>query len=283
MKIKVNSSYSGVISSGSYENSRPGFSAELEYDYQGTDEQVKGNIEANQKFLHDICFNQFKSVEQQMIIERINKERTDIRFRKAPNGKLYPSVTSILNYDADFSIPDYQLQQYASVGTITHARVAEFIKSGKWVEPKDLKEIWSNIVIVTKGDLQLNVSEGDFPAFLADYPIEEMKNGETLFNDAYEYCGEYDFIGIPRGGKWAKLGANPVLTLFDVKRTVDEEKNFCQITAYAECLGIKQFCVVPINGKTKQGYSTPVVSDKKDYYFTLFTNKRKAFRERYGA
>jgi hypothetical protein len=282
MKIKVNSSYSGVISSGSYENSRPGFSAELEYDYTGNDEGLKSNIELNQKFLHDICFNQFKSVEQQMIVERINKERKDIRFRKAPNGKLMPSVTSILNYDADFSIPDYQLQQYASVGTITHARVAEYIKSGKWVEPKDLKEVWSNIVIVTKGDLQLNVAEGDFPAFLADYPIKDMQNGKTIFNDEFEYCGEMDFTGIPEGGKWAKLGAKPVPTVFDVKRTIDEEKNFCQTSAYAKPDDYKQVIIVPINNKTKQGYSTPIVTDKLDYYFTLFSNKRKSFRERFG-
>ena len=286
MKIKVSSSFGGVISSGSYENARPSFSAELEYDFpeQASVADMTNSVHENQTHLHAICYQQFKEVEQQMIVERINKERKDIRFRKAPNGKLYPSVTSVLNYDADFMIPDYQLQQYASVGNITHARVREYISTGKWVEPKDLKECWGDIVIITKGDLGLGISEGNFPAFLEDYPIEEMKNGEAIFNDEYEYCGEYDFIGIPKGGKWAKLGAEPVPTVFDCKRTIDEEKNFCQESAYAKCLGdkYKQIITVPLNGKTKQGFSTPVVSQKLEYYFTIFTNKRKSFRQRFG-
>jgi hypothetical protein len=283
MKIKVSASYSGVISTGSYENSRPAFSAEVEFDFpqDASSADTKEIIELQQTVLHEVCYGQFKSVEQQMIVERINRERKDIRFRKAPNGKLYPSVTSVLNYDADFQMPDYQLQQYASVGTITHARVREFISTGKWLEPKDIKECWGDIVVVTKGDLGLGISEGDFPAFLAEYPIKELKNGTDLFNEEYEYSGEHDATGIPTGGKWDKLGAKPVPTVFDFKRTISEEKNLCQVSAYAKCLGseFKQLIIVPINGKTKQGYSIP---DKLDYHFTIFTNKRKEFRKRFG-
>ena len=286
MKIKVSSSYSGVIATGSYENSRPSFSAEVEEDLGSNLSSADeiNFIKLRQIMLHEICYQQFKEVEQQMIVERINKERKDIRFRKAPNGKQYPSVTSILNYDADFNMPAHQLQQYASVGSITHSRIKEFISSSKWLEPKLIKECWGDIVIVTKGDLNLDVVEGNFPAFLEEYPIEEMKNGEAVFNIEHEYSGEYDFIGIPRGGKWAKLGAEPILTLFDVKRTIDEEKNFCQESAYADCFIDKprQIITIPINGKTKQGYSTPLVTKKLDYYFTIFLNKRKEFRKRYG-
>lgn len=290
MKIKIASGYSGVIATGSYENSRPNFSAEIEYDTAEvlTESEIRTIIENGQKNLHDISYGMFKSVEQQMVVERINRERKDIRFRKAPNGKLYPSMTSVLNWDKDFNVPPHELQQYASQSNITHARVHNFISTGKWVEPKDLKECHSDIVICTKGNLKLDTDAGNFPSFLEDYPILEMKNGEVIFDDELEISGEPDFIGIPdiEKGKWKKAfpQIKQIPTVFDVKRSAnDDEGHLCQIFGYSKPLGIKQGCIIPLNNKTKQGFSTPVISDKKDYHLAIVANKRKSFRERFGA
>ena len=285
MKIKVASSFGGVISSGSYENAKPSFSAELEFelDNEALEYEV---IKENQELLHQICYGQFKAVEAQMIVERINRERKDIRFYKAPNGKLYPSVTSVLNYDSDFGIPPHQLQQYASQSNICHARVANFVTTSKWSEPKELKECHSDIVICTKGDLGLDIDAGSFPNFLEYYPILEMENGKEMFDDELEVSGLPDLIGIPDidKGKWKKTlpEIKKVKTVFDVKRTVDEEKNLCQVFIYGKPQGIEQGIIIPLNNKTKQGFSSPLVSQKKDYYTAIFTNKRKAFRERFG-
>jgi hypothetical protein len=283
MKIKVSSSYSGVIATGSYENSRPAFSAEVECE---ADDNFLNDIPVIQKQLHEICYGQFKSVEQEMVVERINKERKDIRFRKAPNGKLYPSLTSVLNYDADFMIPDYQLQQYASQSNICHARTANFISTGKWVEPKDLKECHTDIVICVKGDLGLDIDAGSFPNFLEDFPILDMENGTEIYDDELEICGLPDFMGVPDidKGKWKKVfpEIKKVKSVFDVKRSVDEEKNLCQVFGYGKPLGIKQGVIIPLNNKTKQGYSQPLVSQKHEYYIAILSNKRKSFRGRFG-
>lgn len=286
-KLKISSSFSGVIASGSYENSRPGFAVEEEFEMD-TDQQSEIDfvIETRQEQLHVLCYERFKSVEQQMIVDRIQKERKDIRFYLAPNGKKYPSVTSVLNYDADFAVTPHQLQQYASQSNIAHARTAHFITTGVWAEPKELKECHTDIVICVKGDLGLDIDAGSFPNFLEDYPILEMNNGETIFDDELEIAGTPDLIGVPdiEKGKWKKAfpGIKKVKTVFDVKRTVDEEKNLCQIFSYGKPLGIVQACIVPINNKTKQGFSVPVISDKKDFYLAIMSNKRKAFRERFG-
>ena len=290
--IKVGASFSGVIASGSYENSRPGFTAEEEFEISAEESVINdvatSALESRSEELHLICYNAFKAFEQKAIVERIQKERSDIRFYDGPDGK-YPSVTSIINYDSDFGIPPHQLQQYASQSNITHARVAHFIKTGVWDNDyKSLSEIWSDIVIVTKGDLNLSTDSGDFKAFLEDYPINDMKNGEPSFNTVHRYAGTPDFTGIPdtSKGKWKKLeGVKPVKTVFDVKRTVDKEKALMQMSAYRNCEGLtdcKQVIAVPLNDKTQQGFSTPLVSDKVDFYFTMFLNKKKAFSARYG-
>lgn len=279
-KLKISSSFSGVVATGSYENSRPGFAVEEEFEMEGEQDVIDFAIQTRQEALHIICYERFKEVEQQMVVERIQKERKDIRFYTDETGKKYPSVTSIINFDADFFMDERELVQYASRGSITHARVNHYIKTGKWVEAKELPECWTDIVIVQKGDLNLTTNVGNFPGFLEKYPITELKNSEMSFNKEYEYAGTPDFEGTPDFKEAEKLPS-----LWDVKSTIDKIKLMMQLAAYAKMekyKHIKQVGGIEISDKTQQGFSRPVVETRIDEYFQMFLNKRKSFRQRYG-
>lgn len=282
MKIKVASSYSGKISTGSYENASPFFYAEAEYslpDDTNTSDLQK-ILKDQHALLQDVCYGNFKAAEQKAIVERIQKERQDFRWYEDDLGNPLPSSTSIIGFDSDFSVSPMELQQYASQSQICHAQVAHFIKTGEWVEPEKLGEVWADLVIVKKGSLLLDIEGWDFPGFLKKYPISKMVNGQKLINLKHRYGGTPDFYGIPNFE-----GAKKVSSILDVKRTVDKVKAFMQMASYAKCPGnehIKQMIIVPLNNKTDQGFSKPIVSTEIDKYFEMFLRKREGFRKRYG-
>ena len=273
-KIRIYAGISGVIPNGSYQNLKPTLLWEEEIDdCQMTDIE----IEDRQKDLYAKCYKQFADIEVQAVVDRIKKERADFRFAQSPKtGKTYPSVTSIINYDADFFVSDMELKQYAAQGNITHARVEHFIKTGEWIEGIKIQDVWTDMVILKNGSLNLPANVGDFPAFLLKFPIKDMKVAEKVWNDKDEYHGTPDFYGVPDfNGK--------VLTVFDAKRTVDPYKHGMQVAAYAKPKGITQAILVPLNGKTKQGYSKPVIydKDKLEGFYKMFLRKRNEFKKRY--
>lgn len=276
-KIRIYAGVSGVIPNGSYQNLKPS----LLWEEEITDCQMTDNeIEARQKTLYSKCYKQFAEIEIQAVIDRIRKERKDFRFCLSPKtGKMLPSVTSIINYDVDFFVSDDELKQYASQGNIIDARGKHFIKTGEWVEAKKLDDIWTDIVILTKGSLKLPIEAGDFPAFLKKFPIKDMEIGTRLFNDEDEYTGEPDFYGMPQFKE-----ALTVLSIFDYKRTPDKHKNGMQMAAYCKPKGIKQAVIVPLNNKTNQGYSKPVIynNGQLEGYYKMFMRKRNEFRYRYS-
>lgn len=281
MKIKVSSQYSGVIPRGSYENSKPGFAAEVEFDYEGVLDGIEfqKNIDTHQKILQKICYDNFKACEQQAIVEKIQRERSDLRIITF-DGKPYPSVTSVIGFDSDMFCSPEDLSQYAAQSNLCHAQVAHFIETGEWKEAKDVPGTWTDLVIVTKGALGLETNGWSFPDFLKKYPIEGMKNSGRSRNDDYVYCGCPDFEGVPNFE-----GAEKVASICDVKRTPDKVKNFKQMAAYARMKGlehIKQMIIVPLNNKTKQGFSQPIVETRIDQYFDMFLKDREAFKNRFG-
>lgn len=278
MKIKISSSFTGVISRGSFENSRPGFSAEVEYNLDGS-VPLQEEVNKIQKDLQAICYDNFKACEEQAVIERINRERQDIRWYIGEEGKV-PSVTSVIGFDADMYCSPEELAQYAAQSNICHKQVEHFISTGEWKEAKDTPDTWADIVIVKKGNLSLDTEGWSFPDFLKKYPIKEMKNSIPSTNSEFKYGGTPDFIGIPDFE-----GAEKVLTIFDVKRTVDKTKNFTQMSAYSKMKGyegVKQICVVPLNNKTQQGFSKPQVETRIEQYFSLFLKARENFKSRFG-
>jgi len=282
MKIKISSSFSGVISRGSYENSRPGFQVDVEGDLSSMklpEETVDETIDRWQKQLQKTCYENFKACEEQAIVERIQKERADIRI-KVIDGKPYPSVTSIIGFDADMYCSPEELAQYAAQSNLCHAQVADYIETGVWKEAKDVPGTWTDIVIVTKGSLKLECNGWSFPNFLEKHPIRAMANAPRSINEEHVYCGGPDFTGIPKFD-----GAQEVFTVFDVKRTADKVKNFKQMAAYAKMKGyenVKQMVIVPLNNKTQQGFSKPIVETRIDQYFEMFLKDREAFKKRFG-
>jgi len=274
--VRLGGSVQGVIATGSFQNLRPSFTwEETIEDCSMSDKEILARIQE----LHDKAFTMLKEAEQKAIVERIQRERQDLRFKISPSGKLLPSVTSIINYDADFFIPPEELSQYASQGNIIDRKVKHYIETGEWLEAKKLDECWTDIVILTKGSLRLEVDAGDFLSFLAKFPIKEMKVGERFYFDEEGYCGEPDFFGIPEF-----KDAEPVLTIFDVKRTANKLKNGLQLSAYCKKYGVKQAIIVPLSDKTQQGYSKPIIFDEKALqgYFKVFKSKQEAFKRRYG-
>lgn len=172
MKIKISAGFSGVIATGSFQNARPSYGAEIELELTDENIDIPTVINDHQKRLQEICYRNFKQDEQTQTIERIQRERTDFRMYGD-----FPSVTSILNWDADFWVTAVELQQYASQGSLIHAQVAEYIKTGEWKPVEKIDGTWSDLVIIRKGKLQLPISGWSFPDFLKKYPVEKMVCG----------------------------------------------------------------------------------------------------------
>jgi len=275
--VKIGGTLGAVLPTASWANLKPGYVFEEIYeDCTLSDEW----LDKRDDWIHERLMGKIAEADAKATIERIQRERQDLRFLRSPiTKKMLPSVTSIINYDSDFFCSQEELRQYASQGNIIDAKVKHYIKMGQWVEAKELKDIWIDMVILKKGDLKLELDVGDFPAFLEKYPIKDMKVGERFFDDDEGYTGEPDFIGVP---DWKSVEKIP--TIFDIKRTPDTIKNGTQLSAYCKSLGIKQGIIVPLNDKTGQNYSKPKVynSDQLDGYFKMFKSKQADFKKRYG-
>ena len=274
--IKIAGSFSGKVSTGSYENSSPFFSIEETYtDSQMNDAEMFGRSQ----FLTGKCKEMFDRQAQNLTIERIEKERGNIRFYSGcPEcGGKHFSVTSVLGWDYDPTVSAEDLAEYAAQGNITHIRSAHFIETGEWLEPIKIPACWEHLHTLKFGKLGLNPDSGNFQAFIEKYPIENMKNGTVVWNCEQGYAGTPDFIGIPKF-----KGSEPVVTLWDIKRTVDKAKVFMQTSAYAKPLGIKQVGVVPLNDSTDQCFSKPILTTEVDSYYEMFLARVKKFKDRYG-
>lgn len=274
MKIKVSSSYSGKLNVGDYSNLQPFFSAELEYDL-AEGENALEKIAELQKTLHHQNKSQFDAVAEMVKLEKIKRDRADFRWYPLPDGREVPSSTSILNYDSDFAMPEEELKQYASQGTIIHKQIEVFIETGEWKEPGAIPELAPHIFIIKKGALGLSLDGWDFEGFVKKFGLTDLRVGKPGVNAQYEYGGTPDFFCQYEGKT----------TLVDVKRTPDKTKNFTQIASYARLenvSGVEQMMICVINDKTERGYSKPIVETRIDHYFEMFLFKRKAFRTVYG-
>ena len=283
-KVKISGSVEGTIATGSYSNLKPSFlwEEEIELTFKDKEHEDKYDkyIQERRRQLYDMSFSLLKQVEVQAQVEKIEAERSDLRFMVNPkNEKVSPSVTSVINYDSDFFCSAEDLRQYASEGNCTHAKVDHYIKTGEWKAAKDLETTWVDILILNKGSLALSPDSGDFPAFLKKYKIAHTRTAPRQFSKDDLFNGEFDFLGIPH---WK--GAEPVATVFDIKRTPEKVKNGLQLAAYCKLAGYKQGIIVPLNSKTEQGHSRPVVYNEKQLegYYKIFLQKRKDFKKRYG-
>jgi hypothetical protein len=298
--IEISASFTGTIPTGSYENEKPFFGVKeiIEYDTDNWKvdnaegegkEEFHGNIAKRQKELHQICYDQFKAQAEVSFRERIAKTYKDIRFYSAAGGKKYPSVTSIINMDKDFHIPQDELSQYASRGTIIHKQVEVFLSTGKWKAPQDIEEVSHDYLSVAKGSLGLDIENTNFQAFYKAYPFEVIELESTVLCDNHQYGGRLDIlctISSENKGKWEKIEGvvydKP--TILDIKTTssLDKIGGLTQQSAYAKAKNVEQIGLIHLNKDVKQGFSTPAITTNIGRYWNLFLNKRELFKGRYG-
>ena len=303
--IEISASFTGVISTGSYENEKPFFAVkeiiELPGDFiikfnpesQCTEIILKmtdEKIEQRQKELHDICYNQFKRQAEVAYTEKIAKQYQNIRFYDGKDGLKYPSATSIIGWDKDFYMSAEALAQHCSRGIIIDKQVEIFLNTDEWKDPKYIPEIYPDLVILKKGSLGLSVDDIDFQAFYKEYPFKVISQQTTVLNYEHKYGGRMEIkciIESTNKGKWDKVEGClfDVPTLLDVKATTALDKVYVmkQNTGYAKCdLEIKQIGAIHLKKDNKQGYAKPVLETNLDKYWSLFLDDRDKFYKRYG-
>lgn len=260
-------SYSGKIATGSYENESPFFSNKEVW----AGPLPEGFLEERQGVLYDKCYEKFAECERRSLLELIKKKRKDIRFY----GDL-PSVTSILNWDADFYVSPDELVQYAARGTIIHAQCRIYLETGEWRDPKDIPEVYTQMVTLTKGSLKLTLDGYNFRSFKSSNPFEHTQLETVVKNIEHGYAGRFDF----------KYTRNGKVGLADIKTgTIEKVKCFKQLSAYAACPGnedVEELMIIPLNQTTQQGWSKAVIEEDPKRYFPMFLDDLASFKERFS-
>lgn len=278
-KIKISASFSGVLPTGAFENMRPGFAAEEEFEFDGETHTADQVMKARQQDLQAICYQNYEAEAEKAKIIKIQTDLKNFRFYEE-NGVKYPSVTSFLNYDKDFFCSDEELKQYSAQGSIIDWEVRNYVKTGVWKDSKDEPSLAAERFIIRSGKLGLSLGGWNFIGFLEKHPVKGLKTHEkAIFNYEYKYAGTPDLEGEYEG----------VPTLISIKRTKNETDNFVQDACYAKCKGmehIKQIMICelksPDDGGNKQGFSKATVTKDIDRYFELAKHKRKEFQKVYG-
>lgn len=276
-KIKIEAGYTGVLPVANYSNVRPSFAASMEYEADfSSDAEFSLAIEAGHQELQGLCYQAFEREADKARILKVQQDLKNFRFYETSSGEKWPSLTSFLFYDKDFFIEDDELKQYASQGNLIDAEFKNFVKTGVYKSSSELIECTADRFILKTGSLQLSLDGWDIPGFLKKYPIEKLKVHEKpLENPELKYGCLPDLEGVYNG----------IPTVIEIKRTKSETDNFKQLAGQAKCKGmehIKQMMIIPINDKTKQGYSAPSVSTDIEKYYELCKFKRVEFRKIYG-
>jgi hypothetical protein len=290
--IEISASFTGVIPTGSYENEKPYYSVKetVELDQEVMNDLDDTYISNRQKQLAEMCRDQFKRQAEVSYTERIAKEYRNIRFYDGKDGLKYPSVTSIIGWDKDFFMSPEELQQHASRGSIIDKQVEIFLTTNEWKEPKDIPEIYPDLVIVKKGSLGLDTNNVDFQAFYKKYPFKVIDQQQTVINHEHRYGGRREILCVIESsnkGGWEKVEGClfDVPTLLDVKATTALDKVYVmkQNTAYAKCDNVvQQIGAIHLKKDNEQGYAKPIIETNLNKYWSLFLADREKFQTRYG-
>jgi hypothetical protein len=283
IKIKVSAGFSGVLPTGSYQNSRPSFAADVEMELkEGV--SVGESIDKLQDVLHKICYDKFQSVAEQARIDLVKSQKANIRFStiKDENGNdiQVPSVSSIANYDKTFDLPPEELQQYASQGNLADAQGRWYIQTGVW--ETDLTKIpntFTDLAILKKGNLRLSPLVWNFPAFLEKHKISGMVEGKKCWSVKHRFAGTPDIQSLIWEGK---------KTLGDWKRTPSKE-HFRQLGGYVIALEemnpneppYEALMLIGVNPDNQQGFSKPMTTTEVAQCKDMFLAARKEFYKLY--
>jgi hypothetical protein len=278
----------GLYSSGEFENESVRPILSLTYkDIESLPEN--GIIE---KDIEDALIVQVKMTERLRNLLRLQEQISwqkrqekiynhQIRWYDLPSGKRVPSVTSIIRWggpDEKQWVSDEQFEGLGARGTVGDLILQKFIETEEWLEPDRIPE--ARVHLMKMKQLKVEMT-GDLPAFVEKYKVKFTKGHFKVFSTEHEYGGEPDCICTFDGGP---------ATLADLKwyNPTEEQlvKVFVQIAAYWKASEIQcdQGAVIPIHGRTKQGFSQPMIREKEalEKYFQIFLSYRETFRERFG-
>lgn len=286
--IEIMASFTGKISTGQFENESPYFSVkEVIDDANDMSDEI---IKLRQSDLKELCYNQFKQHAEIAYQEKVAKAYQNIRFYDAGNGQKYPSVTSVIGMDDNFFMPADELAQYGARGTVIHKQIEIFLKTGKWLEPKEIPEVAFQVMTVLKGTLGLSLDDVNFINWYKDYPVRVIEQEKTVINHEHKYAGRLDLlvtIEKSNPGKWDKIEGVQfdTPTILDIKTsaTLDKVKGLTQQAAYAMTdPAVKQIGLIHLTKENVCGYAKPQVTPKIEHYWAIFINQRNKFKERYG-
>ena len=266
MKIKeITVSLSGVIPVAAYENLRPVFSITVEPINGEEPEKIIAELQA---YLHTV----FENESNRGKADLIDKQYANIRFYEK-DGKKYPSVTSILNWDKEWHVTDDELRQYASRGNIVEHLIQSYLMTTEWEDPTQVPSLREDVSILMSGSMMMTWEQCSHVEFMKQYrkKIEVTSFQGKIFNDEALYAGTYDIYGRYDG----------IWSIMDIKHGQFDMR---QLAAYAICeKDIEQLVILPV-GPTdnKSGYKRPVVCDTIQKEFEEFLKARAKFKQRFG-
>lgn len=292
--VEIVASASGKINTGSYENVDPFFSIKEVLDLEMSDEEKS----ARQKELYLLCkqnfdqaFNIIKGVDPEAVrsgvdMKKIAEAFKNIRFYEHGFEK-YPSVTSILGYFAEpFDFPKDELKKLADRGTVIHALCEYYMKEGEWLVGNDLMDLKVEAeasldkplidAIETVINNGLFVDDVNFIDFLEKYPLTYIDSEFTVISEEFQYAGRCDLKAMYDGK----------VTLCDYKtggvHKDKTKKALEQLSAYAKGDGmedVQQIMVIPLNHKTKQGWSKPTIASPDEHWDDFLAKRRRFYKE----
>ena len=190
--------------------------------------------------------------------EQLVKALKHLRFYEK-NGKQYPSVTSIINPEPYLADP-----LYGERGDLLHELFASNQYDYEFTPDEEVK--YASIGGIRQYTLKWIKEDTD---------IEFDKSEVEVFHDKEMYAGRYDRDGLYKGK----------VAIYDLKTGVlnkaGQEKAFMQLSAYAKATGlnVENLVILPCGPKVK---NLPIVSTDVEKYFSMFIEKRIAFKERFG-
>ena len=268
MKVKeLHAGLSGVLPLASFENLRPSFDITVEI-------QEDEDFDAVMTRMKDFLRTQFDMEANRCRVDLIEKQYSNIRFREK-DGKKYPSVTSITDWDKDWRITDDELRQYAARGTIVHRLIEEYIKSkGVWPELDMFPELKEDLIVLATGSLNLTWKSCSHIKFFEQFEkdFEFQGTEREVYNSEHLYSGRYDARGLYKGKA----------SLIDFK--TGSSFSHQQTAAYAVCeKDIEQLVICPVGvTDNKCGYKKPSVTEDIKGNFRQFLKARTKFRLRFG-
>jgi len=158
--ITLGAEVGGVFGTGAFENLRVKFPFSVTYlDVDGIPEKefeqdLSDAVRASQMAYKEL-YAQMEFAEEQAKQKAIAKFHKSIRWYDAGNGLKYPSVTSVIDFanPIDWFIDDLKKRGLSSRGMVVDHILQHFIKTGKWVEPKELPECVRHFRIMTSTKL----------------------------------------------------------------------------------------------------------------------------------